>query len=111
MVKVGNTITVKYITEDEDLDAFTEKYGQELIVTDIEDDYLWGVSLNNSVSCPYRIEVQDVVSIEDTEHDLTEFSNYEDVERCRFCGEFYPTYELNKEGYCDNCSRTIEEHE
>lgn len=36
--------------------------------------------------------------------------SYDDYEKCEFCGEWYPTSEMNIENYCEQCQIAIRDH-
>lgn len=88
--KIGNTAYVRLTTEDEDLDSFTEQFGQDIVITDIEDDCFWGFNPEHLTFCPYHIEFRDVVDIEETNIDVEAIPYYtiKQVERCSDCGKF-----------------------
>lgn len=36
--------------------------------------------------------------------------DYAEYEKCEFCGDWFDTYELNSENYCDRCQCAIRDH-
>lgn len=36
--------------------------------------------------------------------------NWEDWEKCTFCGDWFPSTELNTRGECEQCERAIKDH-
>ena len=109
LFKVGNTVTLRSITEDDDLDQFTEEYGEKVVITCIEDDNFWGVNPDFKVIVPVHMEYRDISDIEETNLDVTELEEQcEEVEKCSFCDEYKRVSELNKNGYCEDCVRYLE---
>lgn len=105
---IGNT--VKVVTDNQDVKDFLETYGDKLVVTHISNTREFtAVNLESEVICPYLISMSDVVEVEDTHYTMSELCHCEEVAKCKFCEEFYPTYELHK-GYCDRCTIAIEQH-
>lgn len=77
-LKVGNTATIGFYTEDDELNDFMDKMGNRFVITEVEIDeddegqptgYLWGVNLEHKVICPYHFEYGDITDIEETNLD------------------------------------------
>lgn len=62
---VGRIIELSSVTEDTDLDDFTEEHGEEVRITEIEGAYFWGVSTKSNVTVPYHMEYQDIADFTD----------------------------------------------
>lgn len=110
---VGRKVVLRSVTEDTDLDDFTEQYGDEVVITSIEGAYFWGVNMEHKVVVPYHMEYQDIMEFTSFEYPNIQnnMKEFEEVEKCKFCEEFFPVHELNQEGHCSSCQRSIDEHD
>ena len=79
---VGRKVVLRNVTEDNDLDNFTEEYGDEVVITSIEGAYFWGVNMEHKVVVPYHMEYQDIMEFTSFEYpniqnNLDEFKEVE----------------------------------
>lgn len=68
--------------------------------------------------CEYPLTVahdtiEDAIEYADT-HEVTHIyeigGSWDEFEKCGFCGEWFPSNELNKEGDCFYCEQAIKSH-
>lgn len=110
---VGRKVVLRSVTEDTDLDDFTEEYGDEVVITSIEGAYFWGVNMEHKVVVPYHMEYQDISHFTSFEYPNIQYNlgEFDEVEKCKFCEEFFTLDELNSKGNCENCQFIIDEHD
>ena len=111
--EVGRKVVLRSITEDDNLDEFTETFGDEVVITSIEGAYFWGVNMEHKVVVPYHMEYQDISHFTSFEYPNIQnnLGEFEEVEKCEFCDEFFPVHELNEVKYCSRCQKSIDEHD
>ena len=111
--EVGRKVMLRNVTEDTNLNKFIEQFGNEVVITSIEGKYFWGVNMDNKVTVPYHMDYEQIAEFTSFEYPNIQnnLSEFDEVEQCSFCEEFFTPYELNKEGHCENCQFTIDEHD
>lgn len=81
-LKVGNTATIGFYTDDEELNAFLEIFGNEIVITEVEEEdgeltgNFWGVNLYHKIHCPFHIEFMDVTDIDETNLNVNDFKDF-----------------------------------
>lgn len=110
---VGRKIVLRNVTEDNDLNDFTGTYGDEVVITSIEGAYFWGVNMEHKVVVPYHMEYKDIIEFTPFEYPNIQYNlgEFENVEKCKYCEEFFTPDELNNKGNCENCQFTIDERD
>lgn len=105
---IGKRVVVDFV-DDQDLYDYIEEFGNVFIVTEADDDYIWTVSANHKYKCPYAIDRQYITKVLG-DSGITDFSSYEDVEKCQWCSKWYVVSDLEHTGLgllCDTCVRAI----
>lgn len=81
-LKVGNTATIGFSTEDEELNNFLDTFGNEIVITEVEEEdgeltgSFWGVNLYHKIHCPFHIEFMDVTDINETNLSVNDFKDF-----------------------------------
>lgn len=84
--KVGNTAVIGFSTDDEDLNDFLDTFGNRIVITEVEEEdgeltgNFWGVQRTHRVYCPYHLEFRDVTSIDETNYNVEDFTDFRDLE-------------------------------
>ena len=80
--KTGNTAVIGFSTDDEDLNAYLDTFGNRIVITEIEEEdgeptgNFWGVNLTHKVHCPYHLEARDITNIDETNYNVEDFANF-----------------------------------
>ena len=68
-LKVGQVVYISGNTDDDDLNEYTEKYGDQITITEVEEDgdeltgNFWGTN-SKGEDVPYHLEWRDVYAVE-----------------------------------------------
>lgn len=81
-LKAGNTAVIGFSTEDEELNNFLDTFGNEIVITEVEEEdgeltgNFWGVNLYHKIHCPFHIEFMDVTDINETNLNVNDFKDF-----------------------------------
>lgn len=78
---VGTVVTLSMDTEDEDLNAFLEEHGNQVLITSRENDMYWGDIVVDEVTMermniPYHFEYRDILSVDYINTHMTNEERY-----------------------------------